>query len=113
MATDITELPPQKTGAWDVDAFKNHFADLSIEDKRLVLYWLVHDLCGDRPERETDVSDPDGFLYMHLVPPGLREYFPMLQHPEIRAMLEESSTGPTFSHRQVLEELGITETESE
>ncbi len=117
MATDITEMPPAKANTWDVEAFKTHFANLSSEDKQLVLYWLVHDLCGDRPEKETDVSDPEGFLYMHFVPPGLREYFRLLQHPEIRAMLEESAKGPRFPHEQVRaeiwKELGITEKDLE
>ena len=75
MATDITETAAAKAAPWDVDAFKSHFANLSLDDKRLVLYWLVHDLCGDRPEKETDVSDPEGFLYMHFVPPGLASIF--------------------------------------
>jgi hypothetical protein len=92
---------------WDVDAFKDHFASLSSDDKHLVLYWLLRDLFGDRPEREADVSDPDGFVYMHFVPPGLREYFRLLQHPEIRAALDVASREEAIAHDKVLAEIGI------
>ena len=114
MSTDISDISvAKKDGPWDVEAFKTHFANLSSEDKRLVVYWLLRDLLGDRPEKESDISDPDGFLYLHFVPPGVREYFRLLEHPEREEQMRKASMEPTFPHTGMWKEFGFADSDFE
>ena len=107
MSTNGSIATPKKSPAFDVDALKANLAKLTGKQKRLALYWLLHDLLGDRPQQESGVFDPDDFLYMCLVPPGKREYFRFLEHPELKAQLEEAEKGPFVSLDQLREELGV------
>ena len=109
MSTNGSIAAPKKSAAFDVDALKANLAKLTAKQKRLVLYWLLHDLLGDRPQQESGVFDPDEFLYMCLVPPGKREYFRFLEHPGLEGQLDEADKGPSFSLEQIREELGVSE----
>lgn len=89
----------------DTNVLLAQCANWSAEQKRLAVYWLLRDLLGVRPEQESDVCDPEGFLYLHLVPPGLRAHFRMLEHPELEEQLQKISCEPTFSLQQIREEI--------
>ena len=91
------------------DAFQANCAALSSEEKRRAIYWLLHDLMGARPTQESDVCDTDGFVYLHLVPPGLREQLRSLQYPEREEQLQTASMEPMFSLQQIRHELGVIE----
>lgn len=117
MSTNGIVATPVESVAFDVDAFKANLANCTTEQKRLALYWLLHDMLGDQPDREVGVFDPDEFLYIWLVPGGIREALRYLEHPELLEELERASKEPGIpleeARRQIYKELGITEKDLE
>ena len=109
MSTSGVHATEDRTASEEADAFVVQFARFSAEQKRVALYWLLRDQLGDRPDQESDVCDPEGFLYVHLVPPGLRERLRLLEHPELEEQLKASAAEPTFSLQQIREEMGASE----
>ena len=109
MSSNDSAVAQEKTAAGDADTFKTYLATLSAAQKRSAVYSLLHDLLGDRPEQECGVYDPVGFLYLCLVPPGQREYFRMLEHPERDEQLRKAAAEPTSTLDEILERMGIAE----
>jgi hypothetical protein len=109
MSSNGSSVAQDARAGWDAKACKAFFAALTPAEKQLAVYWLLKDLVGDRPDRESGIYDPEGFLYLWLVPPGLREYFRLLEHPELEEHLQRVSTEPAVPLQQFREELGITE----
>ena len=100
---DLVQYPIQ----CDVEALKASFAHLSVSEKRVAVYLLLHSLLGDRPEHEDGIYDPEGFAYMCLVPPGKRAYFRTLEDPGWLERLQKASTEESFPIEQIRKELGM------
>ncbi len=102
-----SEVETDDTALGYMNILLGQFAHWPAEKKRLAVYSLLRDLLGERPAQESDVCDPEGFLYLHLVPPGLRERLRLLEHPELEEQLKASAAEPTFPLQQIREEIAV------
>lgn len=80
------------------------------EVKEQAVYLLLRSLLGGRVEREAEICDLDGFVYVSLLPPGRREALRMLEDPAYAARLQQALADRDVTPlREVLKQLQAAE----
>ncbi|MCI0682219.1 MAG: hypothetical protein L0Y71_08955 [Gemmataceae bacterium] len=105
--TDSANTTAANHTTFDVEQFRTSLRQATADQKQLVLYWLLRDLCGPRMEQEYGVYDPDEFLYAHVISPGQREGYRLLENPALAEELRRETTEPGVPIRDVLKGLGV------
>ncbi len=98
--------PPLELRATSVDELAALAISMSGDEKKALLCRVLQMLSGDRLEQEVMLANTDGFVYAHIISPGMREYFRRIEHGGVN-QITDSVDEPTFPFDQVRQELGL------